>query len=131
MVNYLKSINNSGTRFIDWVLDKIKPRIIVKSMTVTYVAATLFQVLYNSFSEIAFLNFAIHFFWLLLNLINVLYNIFIPFCVIWFSSSIIIYSNPIHSLLALIFVFFNMCFHIINENNFILILFYYYCCICD
>lgn len=100
------NVNNSYSLWFSNI--ELEPRKIAKSLAATFVVVTLLQILYNSIPEIAFLNFMLHLFWLFLNLINIVYKIFIPFCVVWFSSSIIVYNNPIHSLLALIFVFFNM-----------------------
>jgi NADH:ubiquinone oxidoreductase subunit 6 (subunit J) len=89
-------------------LSKVEPQKITKSLLIVYVATSLLKVLYINIPETAFLNLALHLFWFILNVISVLSNVFIPLCIILFSSSIIMYNNPIHSLLALIFVFFNM-----------------------
>lgn len=106
-IGAFKTAHYKDTNAFKW-LSTVQPQHITKSLLISYVIATLFQVLYNNIPETVFLNLAIYLFWLFLNLINILYNVFIPFCLIWFSVSLVIYNNPIFSLLGLIFVFFNM-----------------------
>jgi len=102
-----------NNRYYQW-FSNVEPQKITKSLLIAYVVATSLQILYTNMPETVFLSFSIHLFWLFLNLINILYNVFVPFCAIWFSLSMIMYNNPIYSLLGLIFVFFNMIIILIS-----------------